>query len=120
MPVLDLNKIIVIGDRCLIKPTEPQSKTSGGLLLPPTVVEKEKVQTGYVIKVGPGYPISMPIEEDEPWKENKKTPKYIPLQAKEGDLAVYLKKEATEVEIEEEKFYVVPQSAILLLYRDLI
>jgi len=53
----DLQKLIVIGDRILIKPKVPQSKTKSGLLLPPGVNENEKVQIGFVVKVGPGYPI---------------------------------------------------------------
>ena len=39
----DLQKLIVIGDRILIKPKVPQSKTKSGLLLPPGVNENEKV-----------------------------------------------------------------------------
>jgi hypothetical protein len=53
--------------------------------------------------------------EDEPWKESKEPVKYIPLQAKEGDLAIFLRKEAYEIEFEKEKLLIVPQSAILLL-----
>jgi len=48
-------KLIVIGDRILIKPLKPDERTSSGLYLPPGVQEKEKVQQGYVIKTGPGY-----------------------------------------------------------------
>jgi co-chaperonin GroES (HSP10) len=59
----------------------------------------------------------MPTDEDEPWRE-KKTTKYIPLQAHEGDFALFLRRDAIEVEIEKEKFVIVSQSAILLLYRD--
>ena len=40
----DLQKLIVIGDRILIKPKMPQSKTKSGLYLPPGVNENEKVQ----------------------------------------------------------------------------
>jgi co-chaperonin GroES (HSP10) len=54
----------------------------------------------------------------KPWKESKKSTNYIPLQAKEGDLAVFMRKEAIEIEIEKEKLLIVPQSAILLLFRD--
>ncbi len=49
----DLQKLIVIGDRILIKPKVPQAMTKSGLLLPPGVNENEKVQIGYVLKVGP-------------------------------------------------------------------
>ncbi len=101
----------------LIKPEENINKTNSGLYLPPGVTEKEKVQGGYVIKVGPGYPIGMPTDDDEPWRE-KKTIKYIPLQAREGDFALFLRKDAIEAEIENEKFVIVSHTAILMLYRD--
>jgi hypothetical protein len=40
------------------------------------------------------------------------------LQAKEGDLAIFLQKGAVEVIYENEKYYIVPQYSILLLERD--
>ncbi len=116
--MVNTQKILIVGDRVLIKPEENLEKTSSGLYLPPSVMEKEKVQSGYVIKVGPGYPIATNIDDDEPWKEKKNIAKYIPLQVKEGDLAVFLRKEAIEIEIEKEKLLIVPQSAILLLFRE--
>ncbi|MGE5499700.1 MAG: hypothetical protein ACM3Q2_16630, partial [Syntrophothermus sp.] len=67
---------------------------------------------------GPGYPAGAPADDEEPWKEAKASAKYIPLQAKEGDLAIFLRKEAVEIEIEKEKYLIVPQAAILLLFRD--
>jgi chaperonin GroES len=114
----DLDKLIVIGDRILIRPKMPQSKTKSGLLLPPGVNENEKVQIGYVMKVGPGYPIPSVNDVDEPWKNRSDEPKYVPLQPKVGDQAVYLQNSAIEIEFNEEKFIVVPHSAILLLLRD--
>ena len=80
--------------------------------------EKEKVHSGYIIKSGPGYPIPANFEEDEPWKEKKEKVKYIPLQCKEGDFAIFLKKEAVEIDFEGEKLLIVPQSAIMLLVRE--
>jgi len=111
-----LKKIIVVGDRVLIRPTKQNEKTKSGLYLPPGVQEKEKVQNGYVMKVGPGYPLPMPNEIDEPWKEEEV--KYIPLQAKEGDLALFLQKGAFEVVLDNEKYFIVPQSSILMLERE--
>ena len=114
----DLDKLIVIGDRILIRPKVPQSKTKAGLLLPPGVNENEKVQIGYVMKVGPGYPIPSVNDVDEPWKNRSDEPKYVPLQPKVGDQAVYLQNSAIEIEFNNEKFVVVSHSAILLLLRD--
>ena len=115
--MINTKKIIIVGDRVLIKPEEDLEKTNSGLYLPPGVKEKEKVQGGYIIKVGPGYPVASPADDDEPWKENKET-KYIPLQGREGDFAIFLRKDAIEIEIDKQKLVIVPQSAILLLMRD--
>ena len=112
-----LKKLVVIGDRVLIKPTRPDKRTASGLYLPPGVREKEKVQQGYIIKTGPGYAIPMPVD-DEPWKQDDDQVKYVPLQAKEGDLAIFLLSGATEVMYEKEKYFIVPQSAILMLERE--
>ena len=113
-----LKKLVVVGDRVLIKPKQPNEKTQSGLFLPPGVHEKEKVQYGYIMKVGPGYPIPLPAEEDEPWKEREEQIKYIPLQAKEGDLAIFLQKGAVEIQYADEKYFIVPQSSILMLERE--
>jgi chaperonin GroES len=110
-------KLVVIGDRVLIRPSRPHERTESGLYLPPGVQEKEKVQQGYVIKTGPGYAIPMPVD-DEPWKHQDEQVKYIPLQAREGDIAIFLVSGATEVLYEGEKYFIVPQSAILMLERE--
>lgn len=113
----NIDKFIVVGDRVLVRATEESQRTASGLYLPPGISEKDKIQSGYVIKVGPGYPTGTSID-DEPWKESKDSVKYIPLQAKEGDLVIFLRKEAFEIEFEKEKLLIVPQSALLLLIRD--
>ncbi len=115
--IKNLQRFIVVGDRVLIRPQEDANKTNSGLYLPAGVSEKERIQSGYVMKVGPGYATSAQTE-DEPWKEKTDQVKYIPLQAKEGDLAIFLRKEAFEIEFEKEKFLIVPNSAILLLIRN--
>ena len=110
-------KLVVIGDRVLIRLSKPNERTESGLYLPPGVYEKEKVQQGYIIKTGPGYAIPLPVD-DEPWKTEEDRVKYIPLQAKEGDLAIFLLSSATEVIYEGEKYFIVPQSAVLMLERE--
>jgi chaperonin GroES len=113
-----LKKLIVVGDRVLIRLKKPHEKTDSGLYLPPGVQEKEKVQQGYIIKAGPGYPIPMPVEDHEPWMDSEEKVKYVPLQAKEGDLAIFLLSGAHEVIYEGEKYYIVSQGAILMLERE--
>ena len=80
-------KMIVVGDKVLVIPDSDQDRTDAGLYLPPTVREKEKVQSGYVVNVGPGYPVPNPnFIEQESWSTTPKDPvKYIPLQVEEGD-----------------------------------
>ena len=114
----DLNKFILIGDRVLIKPKDPQSKTKSGLYLPPSVQEKEKIHSGYVLKVGPGYPIPAITDEDEPWKDKQDEVKYVPLQPKEGDLAIYLQSTAHEIIFKNERYIIVPHNSILMVIRD--
>ncbi len=114
----DLQKFIMVGDRVLIKPKSPMNQTQSGLYLPPTVQENEKVQSGYVVKAGPGYPIPAMTDEDEPWKGNKEEVKYIPLQAKTGDLAVFMNKSGVEIEFNKEKYMIIPHSAIMMIIRD--
>lgn len=118
----DDQKLIVVGDRVLIHPDKDDEKTAHGLYLPQGVKEKEKIQSGTIVKVGPGHPIvdsqqlSMEIwdQEDKP-----KTPeRYIPLQAKEGDTAVFLRSSAIDFKYHDIKYLIVPHSALLLLIRD--
>ncbi len=115
----DINKFLLIGDKVLVKPKNPQSQTKTGLYLPPTVQEKEKIQCGYVIKTGPGYAIPSQNEDLEVWesKENREA-LYIPLQAKTGDLAIYLQNASFEIAFNDEKYIIVPHSAILMLIRE--
>lgn len=114
------SKLIVVGDRLLIKPLSLSKKTKGGLFLPPGYSEKEEIQSGYVIKVGPGYPVpSLGSDDPEPWKQDSgNVVKYIPLQAREGDLAIFMQKGAIEIVYNEEKLFVVPQNSVLLIERD--
>ena len=113
-----LKNLIIVGDRVLIKPKTADEKTKTGLYLPLNVQEKEEVRSGFVMKVGPGYPIPLPADGlDEDWKGNDEAVKYIPLQAKEGDLAIYLQKGAVEVIYQDEKYYIVSQHSILMIER---
>ncbi|GAB1417671.1 co-chaperone GroES family protein [Bacteroidales bacterium] len=114
-----LDKLIVVGDRVLIRPKSTPDKTRSGLFLPPGYSEKESIQSGYVVKVGPGFPIPVPVDnEEEPWKKPNENSRYMPLQATEGDLAIFLQKGAIEIIYNNERYYIVNQQSILLLERD--
>ncbi len=112
------NQFLMIGDKVLIRPKNPQSQTKTGLYLPPTVQEKDKIQCGYVVKVGPGYPLPAQNEEREVWEKKEDEVRYLPLQAQVGDLAIYLQSAAYEINFNDEKYLIVPHAAILMLVRD--
>jgi len=111
-----IDKFVVVGDRVLIKPRDMETHTRSGLVLPASVKEKEEIQSGYILKTGPGYPIPN-TDIDESWKPTEDT-KYIGMQAVIGDLAIFLKSRSHEIEFENEKYIIVPHSSILLLIRD--
>ncbi len=113
-------KILLVGDRVLISPEKEMDKSRHGLYLPPSVKEKEKVQGGYIVRIGPGYPIVNPNYLDqESWVTTPRDPvKYIPLQAEEGDYILFLRDTAIEIEFEEQKYLIIQQSSILLLIRN--
>ena len=110
-------EILVIGDRVLIKPDTEKNKTESGLYLPQGLTEKEKVQSGYIIKTGPGYIIPY-TDSSEPWLDSKIEPRYVPLQVRPGDYAIFLRREAIEIEYENTKYIIVPQTGILAVVRD--
>ncbi len=112
-------KIILVGDKVLIEPDAEAERTNHGLYLPPGVKEKEKVNSGLVVQVGPGYAVPNPQYLDqEQWSTSTKDPiKYLPLQAEEGDYALFLRDSAIEIEYDEHKYLIVPHSAILMLIR---
>ena len=45
-------------------------------------------------------------------------PQFIPLQARKGDYAMYVRNSAFELTLEGKKFFVVPYSAVLALLRE--
>ena len=113
-----LPHVVMPGDRLLVRPTGHPQQTRAGLYLPPTVTEKEDIQRGRVVKAGPGFPIPALPDDDEPWKQKREEVRYVPLQVREGDQVLYLQRNTFEVEIDGEKFMIVPQAAVLLLIRD--
>jgi co-chaperonin GroES (HSP10) len=113
----ELDKIIVVGDRILVRPEAEPRRTSSGLYLPPGVDRTESAQSGFALKIGPGVPIPAPAD-DEPWKDADESGRYIPLQAREGDLVVFLRKHAIEVEYLDEKLLIISQDHLLFIIRD--
>jgi chaperonin GroES len=115
---MDVKELILIGDRVLILPEKEEDRTDTGLYLPQGIKEREKVQAGTVVKVGPGYPVASPEDlEAEPWKQPQSQGRFLPLQAQEGDYCIFLRNYGIEIEYETRKYVVVPHSSILVLLR---
>lgn len=112
----NIDKLIVIGDRVLIEPAIATHKTKGGLLLPAGYQEKEEIQTGYILKCGPGY--ALPSDGGEEWNPSDSEPRYLPLQVRPGDMAIFMLKNAVEIKYDGKKYFIVPQNGILMVERD--
>ncbi len=113
-----LKKLVVVGDRVLIVPEEGEERTGVGLYLPPTALERQAVQGGRIVATGPGTPVSEPNSlEEEPWKIGSTETKYVPMQARVGDFALFFRKAAVEITFESKRYLVVPQAAIMVLVR---
>lgn len=113
-----MKELIMVGDRVLVLPHEGDRQTEAGLYLPASVAEKEKIQSGRVVQIGPGYVMPNPEFSGEPWANDKSAVRYLPLQAQKGDTAFYLKKEAIEVKFEGTDYVIIPHMAIVALVRD--
>jgi chaperonin GroES len=112
-------RLIVVGDRVLIAPEEGEDRSRVGLYLPASAVDAQAVQGGKVMATGPGTPISAPTElNEEPWKIASGEARYLPVQARVGDYAIFFRRAAVEITFEGNKYLVVPQAAILTLVRE--
>ncbi len=80
-----------LADRVLVEPAAPETKTTGGIIIPDTA--KEKPQRGTVIAVGPG-------KKDEP------------LIVKVGDQILYGKYGGTEITIDGKDYLIMRESDI--------
>lgn len=90
-------KLIPLDDGVVIKPTEAQEKTAGGIFLPDTA--KEKPQTGKVIATGPGRMLD----------NGKRSPMHI----KKNDEVIYPKYLGSDVEIDGVKYVILKERDIL-------
>jgi co-chaperonin GroES (HSP10) len=112
-------QVIVVGDKVLIKPEEEASKTPSGLYLPQGVAARETVLGGYIVNVGPGYPTADVNPDGETWLQGQRSDtRFVPLQARNGDYALFLRKDSVEVEIDGSAYVIVPHGSILLLIRE--
>lgn len=114
-------RLIVVGDRVLVRVEDGEERTNVGLILPSTAVDSQAVQGGRIVATGPGLP--MPdltvADGEEPWRTGTRSreTRFVPMQARTGDYALFFRKAAVEMTFEQQRFLVVPQAAILALVR---
>ena len=90
-------KLRPLDDRVVIKQSEAEEKTAGGIILPDTA--KEKPQIGKIIAVGPGKLL-------DDGKRGK-------MSVKKNDEVIYAKYIGSEIEIDGGKFVVLHESDVL-------
>lgn len=88
-------------DRVLVKPSQPEEVTRGGIIIPDTA--KEKPQQGQIVAVGNGK-----ITEDG---------KVLPLQVKAGDNVLYGKYAGTEITVDGEEMLIMRESDIFAIVK---
>ena len=111
-------QLIVVGDRVLIAVEAGEERSKVGLYLPPTAVDNQAVQGGRIVATGPGLPMPDPAEpNEEPWRTEARETRFVPMQARVGDYALFFRRAAVEISFEKENYLVVPQTAILALVR---
>ncbi len=112
-------ELLVVGDRVLVRVEEGEERTNVGLYLPPTAVDNQAVQGGTIVATGPGLPMPSPDSNvDEPGRVTSRETRFVPMQARTGDYALFFRKAAVEITFEGDRYLVVPQAAILALVRD--
>ncbi len=87
-----------LGDRVVLKKSEAEEKTQGGIILAGSA--KEQPQTAVVIAAGPGATV-----------DGKK----VPMEVKKDDVVIYSKYAGTDVKLDGEEYVIVSQKDILAI-----
>ena len=90
-------KLRPLDDRIMIKQSEAEEKTSGGIILPDSA--KEKPQIGKVVATGPGK-----LLDDG---------KRGQMSVKKGETVIYAKYIGSEIEVDNEKVVILRESDVL-------
>jgi chaperonin GroES len=90
-------KLRPLQDRVLVRPVQPEAKTSGGIFIPDTA--QEKPMEGDVIAVGAG-------ARDEAGKLH-------PLDVKVGDRILFGKWSGTEIKVDGEELMIMKESDVM-------
>lgn len=88
-----------LADRVIVKPSEAEETTKGGIILPDTA--KEKPIEGTIVAVGPG--------------RTSDDGKLIKPEVKIGDKILYGKYSGTEVKVEGEEYLIMRESDIFAI-----
>lgn len=92
-------KLQPLADHLVVKPTQKEEVTKGGIYLPDTA--KEKPQEGEIVAVGPGRMTD----------EGKR----IPMEVKVGDRVIYSKYGGSEIKIEDVEMMILRESDVLAI-----
>lgn len=95
-------KIQPLGKRILVKPTQLEERTSGGLVIPPTSGDEKRPETGEVVKLGLG---------------KDKSGKVLTFEMKVGDRVYFKKYSPEEVESDGEKYLIIDSEDILAIIK---
>ncbi|MBI4861178.1 MAG: co-chaperone GroES [Candidatus Riflebacteria bacterium] len=90
-----------LGEHVIVKPSEHEEKTKGGVYLPDTA-DKDKPFQGEVMAVGQG----------KLTEEGKR----LPMEVKKGDKVIFSKYAGTEVKLEGEKYLILKEDDILAIH----
>lgn len=93
-------KIRPLSDRLVVRRTQEEEKTKGGIIIPDTA--KEKPLEGIVVAVGAG--------------KTLKNGKAVPLEVKEGDKVLFGKYSGTEVKVDGEELVLLNQDDVLAVF----
>jgi chaperonin GroES len=93
-------KIRPLSDRLVVKRTQEEEKTKGGIIIPDTA--KEKPLEGVVVAVGSG--------------KSVKGGKVVPLDVKAGDKVLFGKYSGTEVKVDGEELVLLREDDVLAVF----
>jgi chaperonin GroES len=85
-----------LGDRVVVRPTEPESQRPSGIYVAETA--KEKPQKGEILAVGPGK-----------WEDGKVEPMSVQV----GDKVLFAKYAGTEIKLDDEEVLILSQKDVL-------
>ncbi len=89
-------------DRIVVRPSDFESTTASGLVIPDTA--QEKPQQGDVLAVGPG-------------RRSDQTGDLVPMDVAEGDTVVYSKYGGTEITVEGEDLLILNARDVLAIVK---